>query len=37
MKGNQHIKGCGNQIFKSKSKSIVKRSWIETWKDYRRL
>jgi hypothetical protein len=30
VRGNQHIKGCGSQIFKSKSKSIVKRSWSET-------
>jgi len=34
---DQHIKGCGSQIFKSRSKSIVKRSWNETWRDYRRL
>jgi hypothetical protein len=27
---DQHIKGCGNQIFKFKSKSIVKRSWNKT-------
>ncbi len=33
----QHIKGCGSQLFKSRSRSIVKRSWNETWKDYRRL
>ncbi len=25
MKGDQHIKGCGGQIFKSRSKSTVKR------------
>jgi hypothetical protein len=23
--GDQHIKGCGSQIFKSRSKSIMKR------------
>jgi hypothetical protein len=32
VKGNQHIKGCGSQIFKSRS--IVKGSWSETWRDY---
>jgi len=37
MKGNPHIKGCGSQIFKSRFRSIVKRSWSETWRDYRRL
>jgi hypothetical protein len=26
----QHIKGCGSQIFKSRSRSNVKRSWSET-------
>jgi hypothetical protein len=26
VKKNQHIKGCGSQIFKSRSKSIMKRS-----------
>jgi hypothetical protein len=26
VRGDQHIKGCGSQIFKSRSKSIVKRS-----------
>jgi hypothetical protein len=26
LKGDQHIKGCESQIFRSKSKSIVKRS-----------
>jgi len=34
---DQHIKGCGNQTFKSRSRSTMKRSWNETWKDYRRL
>jgi hypothetical protein len=29
VKGDPHIKGCGNQIFKSKSRSTLKRSWIE--------
>jgi len=37
VKGNQHIKGCGSYIYKSRFKSIVKRSWNETWRDYRRL
>ncbi len=26
VRGDQHIKGCESQIFKSRSKSIVKRS-----------
>ncbi len=26
VRGDQHIKGCGNQIFKSRSRSIVKKS-----------
>jgi hypothetical protein len=34
---DQHIKGCGSQIFKSRFRSIVKRSWSETWRDYRKL
>jgi len=34
---DQHIKGCGNHIFKSRSRSNVKISWNETWRDYRRL
>ncbi len=29
VRGDQHIKGCGSQIFKSKSRSNVKRSWSE--------
>jgi hypothetical protein len=37
VKGDQHIKGCGSYIYKSRFKSIVKRSWNETWRDYRRL
>ncbi len=37
VRGDQHIKGCGSQIFKSKSRSTVKESWSETWRDYRRL
>ncbi len=37
VRGDQHIKGCGSQIFKFRSKSTVKRSWDETWKDCRRL
>jgi hypothetical protein len=31
VKGDQHINGCGSQIFKSRSRSIVKGSWSETW------
>jgi hypothetical protein len=30
VRGDQHIKGCGSQILKSKSNSSVKRSWSET-------
>jgi len=30
VKGDQNIKGCGSQIFKSRSKSTVKKSWNET-------
>jgi hypothetical protein len=37
VRGDQHIKGCGNQIFKSRFRSIVKRSWSETWRNCRRL
>jgi len=37
VRGDQHNKGYGSQIFKFRSRSIVKRSWIEIWKDYRRL
>jgi len=37
VRGYQHIKGCGSQILKSRSNSSVKRSWSETWRDYRRL
>ncbi len=37
MRGDQHIKGCGSQIFKSRFRSIVKRSWNKTKRDYRRL
>jgi hypothetical protein len=37
MRGDQHIKGCGSQIFKSRSKSTMKRSWSEICKDYIRL
>jgi hypothetical protein len=36
VKGDQHIKGFGSQIFKSKSRSTVKRSCSETLRDYRR-
>jgi len=28
VRGDQHIKGCGSQILKSRS--IVKKSWSET-------
>jgi hypothetical protein len=28
---------CGSLIFKSKSKPIVKRSWSETWREYKRI
>ncbi len=37
VKIDQHIKGCGSQIFKSRSRSTMKRSWSEAWKDYKRL
>ncbi len=37
VRGDQHIKGCGSQIFKSRSRSNVKGFWSETWRDYRRL
>ncbi len=37
VRGDQHIKGCGSQIFKSRSRSIVKGSWSENLRDYRRL
>jgi hypothetical protein len=37
VRGDQHIKGYGSQIFKSRSRSIVKRSWNETLKNCRRL
>jgi len=37
VRGDQHIKGCGSEIFKSRSRSTVKRSWNETLTDYRRL
>ncbi len=30
VRGDQHIKGCGSQILKSRSRSIVKKSWSET-------
>ncbi len=30
VKGYQHIEGCGSQIFKFRSRSIMKRSWSET-------
>jgi len=29
VRGDQHNKGYGSQIFKSKSRSTMKRSWIE--------
>jgi hypothetical protein len=37
VKGYQHIKGCGSQIFKSRSRCTMKRSWKATWREYRRL
>jgi hypothetical protein len=37
VKGDPHIKSCESQIFQSRSRSTMKRFWIETWKDYRRL
>jgi hypothetical protein len=37
VRGDPHIKGCGSQIFKSRSKSIVKKSWSETWRDRKRI
>jgi len=37
VRGYQHIKGCGNRIYRSRSRSTMKRSWSETWRDYRRL
>jgi hypothetical protein len=30
VKGDQHIKGCASQIFKSRSTSTMKGSWSET-------
>jgi len=30
VRGNQHIEGCESQIFKSRSKSTMKRSWNKT-------
>jgi hypothetical protein len=37
MRGYQHIKGYGSQIFKFRYRFTMKRSWNETWVDYRRL
>jgi hypothetical protein len=37
VRGYQHIKGYESRIFKSRSRSIVKGSWSQTWTDYRRL
>jgi hypothetical protein len=37
VRGNPHIKGCGSQIFKSRSRFTMKRYWSETWRDYTRL
>jgi hypothetical protein len=37
VRGDPHIKSFESQIFKSRSRSIVKRFWNETWRDYRRL
>jgi hypothetical protein len=32
-----HIKSCESQIFKSRSRSTVRRFWSQTWRDYKRL
>jgi len=37
VRGDPHIKGSRSQIFKSRSRSIVKRSWSETWRHCRRI
>jgi hypothetical protein len=37
VKGNQHFEGCESQIFKSRFRSTIKRSWSETWMDCRKL
>jgi hypothetical protein len=37
MRGDQHIEGYENYIFKSKSRFIVKRYWRETCSDYKRI
>jgi len=37
VRGDPHIKGYGCQIFKSRSRSTMKRSWNETWRDCRKL
>ncbi len=37
VKRDPHIKGYGSHIFKSRSRSTVKRSWSETWRDCRKL
>jgi hypothetical protein len=37
VRGDQHIKGCESQIFKSKSRFAMIRSWSETWRDNKRL
>ncbi len=37
VRGDPHIKGCGSQIFKSRSRSTVKTSESETWRDCKRL
>jgi hypothetical protein len=37
VRGDPHVKGYGSQIFKSRSKSTVKRFWSETWRNYRKL
>ncbi len=36
MRKDPHIKGSESQIFKSRPRFTVKRSWSETWRDYRR-
>jgi hypothetical protein len=37
VRGYPHIMGYESQIFKSSSRSTVKRSWSETWRDRRKL
>ncbi len=37
VRGDQHTKGYGSQIFKSRSRSTMKISWRETCREYKRL